>query len=593
MSSLNTININSVNVTTTNLNVQNINGIPVSSISGLNNTSCLSCDSNGQDACIGQYGCDYEPDPCSCYVIPSGGGATGPTGPQGDTGPTGPQGDTGPTGPQGDTGPTGPQGDTGPAGQNGISGGLTLFFQNSSYPNQNIAPDLSGNLLTSINGFNVTSDVSYNYQGSAVYTPILLGNFYTSNSTLNSTIIPSGLWDFNMYTQVKNTSTNSNSGFIYFMVYYQDGSNNPVLIVDGSNNKTNITNTINKQLVTNTLYVPFTVLPNINTKLRVDLYTIQQNGNTNNQIVTVYFLGSDISHLHTTLSYQNGATGPTGPQGATGPTGPTGPQGPQGPQGIKGVTGPTGPQGIQGIQGIQGDTGPTGPEGPTGTNLFYQNGLDIGYTSGSVTFSPLIELAPGNGLTGVSQNSYIFTKDSSCNFAISPNIFFNCIGQIFDSTYTFGTTNNPVTGQLLIGTTNIFTFNTTNPPTNTYFGNPYALSNIPLGNYILSATLNFDISYNLTNDPNSAPFTTIVLVLENTPNKSSSSSINTYYSSYSTQSFTNSSQSLTGMMNLNSNNPSTYLYINIINDNNDGTTSGTKYNNINLKYVSINLIRMC
>jgi hypothetical protein len=62
----------------------------------------------------------------------------------------------------------------------------------------------------------------------------------------------------------------------------------------------------------------------------------------------------------------NGKPGPIGPQGSQGQTGLTGAVGPQGTQGPIGQTGAVGPQGNQGTVGLTGPAGAQGNPGPTG-----------------------------------------------------------------------------------------------------------------------------------------------------------------------------------------------------------------------------------
>ena len=128
-----------------------------------------------------------------------------------------------------------------------------------------------------------------------------------------------------MYTKVQQTGTPQN---IYMKIYYIDvtNGNNPVLIADGTNDTTDIAITTIISLSTNSLYVPITTLPSSACPIRVDIYTIQPSGSTTNNYVNLYFNDSTISHIHTTIGYQAGATGPTGPPYAvstnTGYTGP-------------------------------------------------------------------------------------------------------------------------------------------------------------------------------------------------------------------------------------------------------------------------------
>jgi hypothetical protein len=61
-----------------------------------------------------------------------------------------------------------------------------------------------------------------------------------------------------------------------------------------------------------------------------------------------------------------GPAGPAGPQGIAGPTGPAGPAGASGGAGLQGPPGPTGTAGLAGPVGPAGPSGNTGPAGPAG-----------------------------------------------------------------------------------------------------------------------------------------------------------------------------------------------------------------------------------
>jgi len=263
-----------------------------------------------------------------------------------NTGPTGNTGATGPTGATGNTGSTGAAstvtGPTGPAGTNGVSGGLTLFFDTAG----GTSPG-TGTLETTPNVGTQTTIYSGSISNTNNY---LLATFTTPISSTTSTVIVGGIWDVNLYFSAATTNNVSYYPDLYYVD--SDGVSNPVLIAAGT-----VSTAISlaqgvEQLVTYSLVVPATTLPDLTKRLRIRIYG---NFSSNNRLTYIQFRNGTVSHVHTTL-LANLATGPTGSTGVTGPTGFTG------ATGSTGVTGTTGPTGF---------TGNTGMTGPTGATITY------------------------------------------------------------------------------------------------------------------------------------------------------------------------------------------------------------------------------
>jgi hypothetical protein len=245
-------------------------------------------------------------------------GATGTVGATGYTGYTGTVGYTGYTGYTGTVGATGA---TGPAGTNGYSSGLVLVLDVS---NNAAAPALLNPMLVTPNTGTQTN-ITYTFAGNNDHTAHLLGSFISPTNLLTSTLIPSGFWDLNVYANANQTGR---AVYIYNKLYYvdADGVTNKTLIVDGTADLTRINVTTNIELYTNTVYVPVTTLSSLTQRIILEMYVIEPgSGNTTGNTASVYFRGSTITHLHTSLAANVGATGPQGPIGATGYTGPTGP----------------------------------------------------------------------------------------------------------------------------------------------------------------------------------------------------------------------------------------------------------------------------
>ena len=92
-----------------------------------------------------------------------------------------------------------------------------------------------------------------------------------------------------------------------------------------------------------------------------------------------------------------GSTGATGSAGSQGPAGATGLAGSTGPAGATGAAGPTGATGLAGATGATGATGTAGATGASGVSS------PPTISTGSITFSSLI-----NGIAGTSSNSNAF-----------------------------------------------------------------------------------------------------------------------------------------------------------------------------------------
>ena len=263
---------------------------------------------------------------------PTGLGSTGATG-LGATGPTG-LGSTGATG-LGSTGATGlgATGPTGSAGTNGVSGGLVLFFENTTSTSVlPVTQTLISNPSTS-----ASTVLTYNFVGTNDNKENLVGNFLTLPGSINFTTIINGIWETNMYASANNLSIQID----YFLKVYEVKSDlSQILIVNGNISKTQITSTSISPVsfFTNNLYIPTYTLSGLNSRIKIELYTIAPSGNTNNKSVSFYFRDGTQSHIHTTLlaNSQTGPTGPTGPAGFASSTGATG---------SIGSTGPTGPIG--------------------------------------------------------------------------------------------------------------------------------------------------------------------------------------------------------------------------------------------------------
>ena len=191
------------------------------------------------------------------------------------------------------TGPTGPigyTGSTGAAGSNGVSGGLSLYLDNST--SRSYTGSVLNDVLVPIP--NVTSQTTI-ATGNRTNTTLQIASFVAATGTSVSTVIPGGSWNMLLFG-----TSNSNTDVTYFFnagYVDSDGTSNKVVFATGATgSSTNIGTAL--EVYTNSLYVPLTTLPNLSKRIVVDLYVTFVNANRN---ATLYFRGSTQSLINTTL----------------------------------------------------------------------------------------------------------------------------------------------------------------------------------------------------------------------------------------------------------------------------------------------------
>jgi len=294
-------------------------------------------------------------------------GYPGPPGPTGHIGATGPQGipgqaaDRGDTGFTGSTGPTGTTGATGSVGPHGYSAGQVLFLNYSQ-------PD------PAIQGYSILDTVPSNAPLSMASAtigngPVLMNSFITPTTFPDSTYIPPGVFDINLWVFIRFGGTIA-GGYIYAKFYKYDSSNVSTFLFQSENSP----------LITSRNSIQVDILTPVNTaisglnytdRIICELWAVPVMG-TNTLQMNIQFEGpNNYSNIYTTwrvlgITGPTGTTGSTGITGDTGPTGTTGTTGPTGPTGDSGATGDTGPTGCTGTTGTTGNTGSTGTTGNTG-----------------------------------------------------------------------------------------------------------------------------------------------------------------------------------------------------------------------------------
>jgi hypothetical protein len=248
-------------------------------------------------------------------------------------------GTTGPIGYTGATGYTGYTGYTGVMGTSGSSSGLIYYF------NYSVGSGVS-TYKTLSTGQTVNNGTANAVLVNANTSNVLLGSFITT-APLNTTFIPPGLWDINLFT----SSTNITNLSIHADIFIRDDAGNESLVEQSLNTVIEYTSLQQITITQNLSYTPIG-----SNSLLIKFYAT--NLDSNSSQVTLYFEGPNTySHIHTSFS-------------TSGPVGPTGPSG--------------GPTGVQGPSGVTGNTGPTGAFvflGATGNVLFY-DGVAVTGTTG-------------------------------------------------------------------------------------------------------------------------------------------------------------------------------------------------------------------
>ena len=115
----------------------------------------------------------------------------------------------------------------------------------------------------------------------------------------NTTVIPAGLWDFNIWADA--TSTVTNQMILKLDVYKYDGSNVPTLLASSGD-------IYIYDPVATAQYIASVVFPQT-TLLTTDRIYIElrAKGTQNNKNVTIYFGGTTPTHVHTTFPSVGGS----------------------------------------------------------------------------------------------------------------------------------------------------------------------------------------------------------------------------------------------------------------------------------------------
>jgi hypothetical protein len=127
----------------------------------------------------------------------------------------------------------------------------------------------------------------------------LICGFVSLTASPQTTVIPAGLWDFNIWAA--STATVTNQMILKLDVYKYDGSNIPTLLASSGD-------IYMYDPVANSQYIASVVFPQT-TLLTTDRIYIElrAKGTQNNKNVTIYFGGTSPTHVHTTFPSVGGS----------------------------------------------------------------------------------------------------------------------------------------------------------------------------------------------------------------------------------------------------------------------------------------------
>jgi hypothetical protein len=246
---------------------------------------------------------------------------------------------------------------------------------------------------------------------------------YTSN--LQTSFIPPGIWDMNIFAAALASIDNNRVELQYhlYAVVVNGGGNITSKTEIGTGSSVSVVTGNIETQYTLSLVVPYTDISSYNA-----LYVIVTGkavGTGANPTTNIYFeSNSTYSHIHTSF----GIFGPTGPIGITGPTGITG-------VGSTGATGPVGPQGAGGAQGYYGSFYNTTSQGPFTQNIVTPitiNSTDSSATNGVYIGSPTSRIY--NTYQGIYNIQFSAQLTTTSNSAETANIFIKKNGALVPDT---------------------------------------------------------------------------------------------------------------------------------------------------------------
>ena len=183
----------------------------------------------------------------------------------------------------------------------GSGGGGLVYYLNYANEAQTPTTNLSStpNTPKELGITGVVGGSSYTLTNVSTTNYDLICGFVSLTASPNTTVIPAGLWDFNIWASA--TSTVTNQMILKLDVYKYDGSNIPTLLASSGD-------IYIYDPVTPSQYIASVVFPQT-TLLTTDRIYIElrAKGTQNNKNVTIYFGGTSPTHVHTTFPSVGGS----------------------------------------------------------------------------------------------------------------------------------------------------------------------------------------------------------------------------------------------------------------------------------------------
>jgi hypothetical protein len=183
----------------------------------------------------------------------------------------------------------------------GSGGGGLVYYLNFANEAQTPTTNLSAtpNTPKELGITGIVGASSYTLNNVSTTTYDLICGFVSLTASPNTTVIPAGLWDFNIWADA--TSTVTNQMILKLDVYKYDGSNVPTLLASSGD-------IYIYDPVATAQYIASVVFPQT-TLLTTDRIYIElrAKGTQNNKNVTIYFGGTTPTHVHTTFPSVGGS----------------------------------------------------------------------------------------------------------------------------------------------------------------------------------------------------------------------------------------------------------------------------------------------
>ena len=183
----------------------------------------------------------------------------------------------------------------------GSGGGGLVYYLNYANAAQAPTTNLSAtpNTPKELGITGIVGSSSYTLTNVSITNYDLICGFVSLTASPNTTVIPAGLWDFNIWAD--STSTTTNQMILKLNVYKYDGSNVPTLIAS-SGDIYIYDPSATAQYIASVVFPQTTLLTT--DRIYIEL---RAKGTKNNKDVTIYFGGTTPTHVHTTFPSVGGS----------------------------------------------------------------------------------------------------------------------------------------------------------------------------------------------------------------------------------------------------------------------------------------------